>query len=38
MKVQPIAHTKEKLEDLVQSCLNEAKKQGATSAEASVKY
>jgi len=36
MKVQPLAHTKEKLEDLVQSCLAEAKKQGATSAEASV--
>lgn len=36
MKVQPLAHRKEKLEDLVQSCLAEAKKQGATSAEASV--
>ncbi|MDH3607615.1 MAG: metalloprotease PmbA [Gammaproteobacteria bacterium] len=36
MKVQPLVHTKEKLEDLVLSCLTESKKQGATSAEATV--
>jgi len=36
MNVQPSPYTKDKLEDLVQSCLAEAKQQGATSAEASV--
>ena len=36
MKVQLSPYTKDKLENLVQSCLAEAKLQGATSAEASV--
>ncbi len=36
MKVQPSPYTKDKLESLVQSCLAEAKQQGATSAEASI--
>ena len=36
MKAEPSPYTVDKLEDLVQSCLVEAKQQGATSAEASV--
>ena len=36
MKAEPSPYTLDKLEDLVQSCLVEAKQQGATSAEASV--
>ncbi len=36
MKVQPSPYSKEKLEELVQSCLVEAKQQGASSAEASI--
>lgn len=36
MKIQASSYTQENLQDLVQSCLSEAKLQGATSAEASV--
>jgi len=36
MKTQPSPYTPENLETLVQSCLSEAKQQGASSAEASV--
>ncbi len=36
MELQKTSYTNEKLENLVQSCLDEAKKQGAHSAEASV--
>jgi PmbA protein len=36
MKEQPSPYTTDKLKDLVQSCLVEAKQQGATSAEASI--
>ncbi len=36
MKTEPSPYTKDKLENLVQSCLAEAKQQGATSAEASI--
>ena len=36
MKIQPSSYSQNNLEDLVQSCLAEAKQQGATSAEASV--
>jgi len=36
MELQKTSYTNEKLENLVQSCLDEAKKQGANSAEASV--
>ncbi len=36
MKSEPSPYTKDKLEDLVQSCLAEAKQQGATSAEANI--
>lgn len=36
MKTQPSPYTKDNLEELVQSCLLEAKQQGATSAEASI--
>jgi PmbA protein len=36
MEIQPTPYSKEKLEDLVQSCLAEAKQQGATSAEVNV--
>ena len=36
MKIQPSPYTQDKLEDLAQLCLAEAKLQGATSAEANV--
>ncbi len=36
MDIQPSPYSKDKLEDLVQSCLHEAKQQGASSAEVSI--
>jgi len=36
MKIQPSSYTNENLQTLVQSCLQEAKQQGATSAEATI--
>ena len=36
MKIQPSPYTQENLHTLVQSCLSEAKQQGASSAEASI--
>jgi len=36
MKIQPSSYTPENLQSLVQGCLQEAKQQGATSAEASI--
>ena len=36
MDIQPSPYSKDKLEDLVQACLHEAKQQGASSAEVSI--